>query len=372
MNGSDQAFTNQTMMTCIGNKRKFLSNIESIINEIKQLLNKDNLNIFDAFSGSTIISRMLSYHAKKIITNDLEYYSYIMANCYLNTPSKTDQIKINNHINEINNMIGENNFIEGIISNNYAPKDTYSIKDGERCFFTRENALIIDTIRKYIDDNIEEKYKYYILGCLLVKSSIHNNTGGHFKSFYKSKATGIGCWGGDGENSIGRIKGIIKLETIIWNNSNKYELETYNMDTNELIKQLDDDLDVIYIDPPYNLHPYGSNYFMLNTIAQNKLGEHISKISGIPYNWNKSNYNYKKTAITSMKSLLEIGLQKSKYIILSYNNEGIIKKEEWDEIFKMYNVKHYNFIYDTYKASRNLKKRANKVVEYIYLISKST
>ena len=34
---SDKAFTNQTMMTCIGNKRKFLSNIESIINDIKKI-----------------------------------------------------------------------------------------------------------------------------------------------------------------------------------------------------------------------------------------------------------------------------------------------------------------------------------------------
>ena len=66
------------MMTCIGNKRKFLSNIESIINEIKQILKKDKLNIFDAFSGSSVVARMMSYHSDKLITNDLEYYSYII------------------------------------------------------------------------------------------------------------------------------------------------------------------------------------------------------------------------------------------------------------------------------------------------------
>ena len=28
------------------------------------------------------------------------------------------------------------------------------------------------------------------------------------------------------------------------------------------------------------------------------------------------------------------GLEKSKYLLLSYNNEGIIKPKEWEELFK--------------------------------------
>ena len=54
----------------------------------------------------------------------------------------------------------------------------------------------------------------------------------------------------------------------------------HNDDTNEVIKKLND-LDLIYLDPPYNQHPYGSNYFMLNTIAKNQLGDFISSVSGI-------------------------------------------------------------------------------------------
>ena len=32
----------------------------------------------DGFIGSGVVSRMLSYHSNKLITNDLEKYSYIM------------------------------------------------------------------------------------------------------------------------------------------------------------------------------------------------------------------------------------------------------------------------------------------------------
>ena len=367
---SDKAFTNQTMMTCIGNKRKFLSNIEGIINDIKKKEKKEKLDIFDAFSGTGIVARMLSYHSKKLFVNDLEYYSNIMNNCYLKTPNKNDQLKINNLIDDINKYIGKDtNLIEDIITKNYAPKDSNNIQLGERCFYTRENAMIIDTIRNYIETNVEDKFKEYLLGNLLVKASIHNNTGGVFKGFYKSKTTKKGCWGGDGENALTRIKGLIRLESIIWNNDNKFDLKVYNDDTNKVIDLLDN-IDVMYVDPPYNQHPYGSNYFMLNTIANNNLGEHISTVSGIPYNWNKSNYNYKKTAVSSMIELLEKSFLKTKYVILSYNNEGIITKEDWTIIFEPYNIKHYKYLYDAYKASRNLSKRDNKVVENIYLISK--
>ena len=313
---------------------------------------------------------MLSYHSKKLIVNDLEYYSYIMNNCYLDKPTKNDQLIINNIVDNINKYIGdESNLIEGIITKNYAPNDSNNIKLGERCFYTKENAKLIDTIRNYIDTKVEDKFKKYILGNLLVKSSIHNNTGGVFKGFYKSKTTKIGCWGGDGENALTRIKGLIKLESIIWNNENNYELKVYNDDTNKVI-DLIDNIDVMYIDPPYNQHPYGSNYFMLNTIANNNLGDHISNVSGIPYNWNKSNYNYKKTAVNSMIELLEKSFLKTKYVILSYNDEGIITKDDWKTIFEPYEVKHYKYLYDTYKASRNLKKRNDKVIENMYLLNK--
>ena len=69
-----------------------------------------------------------------------------------------------------------------------------------------------------------------------------------------------------------------------------------------------------------------------------------------------------------MIDLLDKSLKKSKYVLLSYNNEGIIKLEDWEDIFKKYDVKKYEILYDAYKASRNFKKRNNKVVETMYLI----
>ena len=71
---------------------------------------------------------------------------------------------------------------------------------------------------------------------------------------------------------------------------------------------------------------------MLNLIIKNKDPDKISKVSGIPNDCTRSNYNYKDKAINSMKELIQETMKKSKYILLSYNNEGIIPINDWNNI----------------------------------------
>ena len=67
---------------------------------------------------------------------------------------------------------------------------------------------------------------------------------------------------------------------------------------------------------------------------------------------------------------MKYGLLKSKYLLISYNNEGIITEDDWKVLFEPYTIKKYEIKYDTYKGSRNLKDRSDKVVEIMYLVSK--
>ena len=56
--------------------------------------------------------------------------------------------------------------------------------------------------------------------------------------------------------------------------------------------------------------------------------------------------------------------------MVSYNNEGIITDSDWTTLFEPYEVKKYEVTYDTYKGSRNLKDRNNKVIEIMYLVQR--
>jgi adenine-specific DNA-methyltransferase len=365
--GKDE-FVNQTMLTCIGNKRKLINNIEDIVIDIGSALMTHRMNIVDGFAGSTVVSRMLSYQANNLYTNDLELYSYIMAQCYLETPTVDQRPVVHSHINAMNALAENGPFVEGIICKLYAPKETKNIQKDERCFYTRENALIIDTLRNYISQHVEPELAPYCLAPLLTKASIHTNTAGVFKGFYKKDD--IGCFGGKAENALSRIMKPIRVDAPIWNAGygSAFTPHCSNKDINTLIDELPDDIDIIYLDPPYNQHPYGSNYFMLNVIAKNEEPEEISKVSGIPKKWNKSKYNSHTTALESMRQLMEKCVYKSKFLLISYNNEGIISSKEWASLFEPYQVAKYEIKYDTFKGCRNLKDRSDKVVEIIYLI----
>ena len=81
------------------------------------------------------------------------------------------------------------------------------------------------------------------------------------KNHYKNKETQLGTFGGSAEDALSRITRPIQLECPVWS-SNDYESCIYNDDINNLIDTLPEDIDIMYIDPPYNQHPYSSNYFM--------------------------------------------------------------------------------------------------------------
>lgn len=383
------SFTNQTMLTCIGNKRKLIPHIKDIVADVRKALGKDKLVTIDGFAGSSVVGRELSYYSEAIYSNDMEYYAYLISKCSLETPTGEEQESIRLHINKMNSISDEvfkdkSTFQEGIIAKHYAPKDTENVQEGERCFYTRENALVIDNLRQYIfnlSKTSEASLFAYLMVPLLCKASIHTNTSGVFRGFHKK--AGVGHFGGTGESSLPRIKGQIKLDMPVWNNENKFKAHCSNLDFNELIKSIpDDSIDLIYLDPPYNQHSYGANYFMLNIIASEELADSlivkdegqevlqgVSPISGVPKDWKRSDYYYKQSALKAMKELVDTGLKKSKFLLISYNDEGFIGKTDWLEMLSGLNVRKYEIEHGIFGGCRNFKSRKAKVMELLFLVS---
>lgn len=309
------------------------------------------------------MSRLFKSKGYDVIANDLENYSYIINQCYL---SNIADFNINNWT-EIANEIKSYPTIEnGIISSLYAPQDTKNIKRGERAFYTRENALLIDTYRTAIEEICPNEYKKFFLAPLLSEASIHTNTSGVFKGFYKDKNTGIGKFGGTKGNALDRIMGEIKLNPPVLSDKITNSI-IYQKDANELASQIV--ADVAYLDPPYNQHPYGSNYFMLNVILNNTIPENISKVSGIVADWNRSNYNKKAKIHNSLNEV--INNLKVNYVLLSYNSEGFLGYDEIIDMLEQYGkVSVFSTQYNTFRGCRNLQDRDIHVTEYLFLLKK--
>ena len=355
--------TNQ-IITYIGNKRKILPFIERSLNQI----GIKDYTFLDLFSGSGIVSRLAKVHgAKKIIANDLEYYSMVLNTVFLRNEEGNKK-----EFEDLKQDILSRPLFEGWVCENYAPKDDNDIKRGERCFYTRENALLIDSYLESLRNEPAEVADM-LLAPLIYEASVHTNTSGVFKGFYKNKQ-GIGQFGGEGKNALQRICGKIDPQFPVFC-PNETENIIISADASTVVKDTKiveqaKGIDITYIDPPYNQHPYGSNYFMLNAIAKCKCPEEISKVSGIPKDWNRSIYNKRVEGV--MQLLKDIENVDSKYVLLSYSSEAYLPiKDMVAELAKIGLITNLQEIdYNVFRGSRNLSNRPKRLQEYLITIRK--
>jgi adenine-specific DNA-methyltransferase len=361
-----EEFLSRQLITYIGNKRALLDFIGEGVKKVRKRLGKKKLDMFDVFSGSGIVARYFKQYARLVIANDLENYSELINRCYLSNRDELDLAALRGYYRELRAELEEGRLQKGIIAEEYAPQNDAGIKAGERVFYTARNARYLDTARQLIGKLPEDARKYF-LSPLLSEASIHANTSGVFKGFYKNRETGIGQFGGKKQDALCRITGNISLPFPVFSDFNTAILVCRG-DANAIIHDLPE-VDIAYLDPPYNQHPYGSNYFMLNLILNYRLPESGSKISGIPKNWNRSDYNRKNGAREALAALIT-GI-KAKYVLISYNSEGIIGLNDMTAMLK--NIGKFEVLdtrYNTFRGSRNLNGRDIYVKEYLYLLEK--
>ena len=378
MSNEDKFFKSQ-ILTYMGNKRKYISKIDEIIGLVKNALDKDTLTIGEGFSGSGIVSRLFKNRASgsslgTFYVNDISGYSNTLNKCFLTSTKNLSTDDLENlirYIKEIKSFVKNEPNPKTFIAKHWAPKDDKKIQPDERVYFTAENAKTIDQMLYYIKNYVEEKYKPYLLGPLLVQCSIHNNTNGQFSAFYKDEKKEKGMFGGKKEIDLNRIKGKIEPKMPILT-SHEANINVSQKDVIEWLTTIPE-VDLMYFDPPYNKHPYNIYYFLLDIINNYDVNIEVpNTYRGQPKNWVKSNYCSLKKAKSEFKKLIE--QTKAKFILVSYNNKGIIPIKELDEILMekghLYKIPFENGAFNKYLgiAAKKRKKKNEKLEEFLWLV----
>lgn len=362
----DPGYLSRQLITCIGNKRALLRHIAVALERVKQRLGKNRLQVVDLFSGSGVVSRYMKAHASLLVSNDIEDYAAVISRCYLRNRSTVDFPTLSEIVSELNARVATEPFPPGFIEEMYAPRDESNITREDRVFYTRENARRIDNYRRLIDQ-VPLEVRDLLLGPLLSEASVHANTAGVFKGFYKNRHTGVGQFGGSGSDALTRILGRIMLEVPVLSLF-ECDYKVFQEDANTLARRLKG-LDLAYIDPPYNQHPYGSNYFMLNLIVHYQRPTHISRVSGIPTDWRRSGYNVRSRALPLLKDLLHN--IDAPFLLVSFNNEGFIPPEEMRLLLDgLGKVEVIELPYNAFRGSRNFNNRSIHVTEYLFLVER--
>lgn len=302
----------------IGSKFKLLDWITDIIKE-KTGSNLSGKKIADLFSGTGIVSYHFRGLSAKVVSNDAELYSYIVTKA-LTSSAYTE--KLQNIIDRLNSVQG----ISGYITQKYSPYE-----NNERKFFTIINAMKIDGIRQNIEDmkdSLTEGEYIFLLASLIVSADAVSNVPAVYGCYLKNFKTTA--------NKSLLLKPIHMCVDVPHIHN-----AVYNNNVIELAESLPDyDIDIVYLDPPYNERQYSKNYFPLNMIAktptQLETEPDLKGKTGIPVDCFMSDFCKKAGALEAFKKLIDGLHRKTKWIFISYNSESIVPKDKMMELLGSY------------------------------------
>ena len=334
-------------MRYIGNKESMVEEIDSFIES--RVESEESLTLFDAFCGTGAVSDRLKNKFNLVINDNLKWATVYTAGRLYASSCHFERLGFDPFafLNQSDEKV------QGFIYKNYAPTES------SRMYFTPENAVRIDYFRKQIEEWHKNKLlseaEYMLLLASLVESvSRVSNTAGVYGAFLKK-------WDGRALKPIEFIKPA-------YNACDSLNIKIYNDKTENIISDVK--CDILYLDPPYTQNQYGTQYHLLETLI---LNDHpsVSKVTGSrPVMPMRSDWSKEYKAHILLDRI--IANTTARYIVMSYNNDGLMSKEYIEAVMKRYGKPEtYCCKKISYKKYQNWKSQNHKEhFEYLFFVEK--
>ncbi len=325
-------------MNYIGSKKKLINFIKETLRDVVGA-NLNDTVFCDLFAGSGVVGAAFKTEVAKVISNDVEYFSYVLnRHCIGNTtPLYAEDL-----FEELNALEGT----EGFVFQHYCKH-----RDNTREYFSAENGRKIDAMRQkigqyYDEQRIDENCFFYLLASLIQSCDKVANTASVYGAYLKTLKH--------------QAKKPIVLEPM------PYELSVqdhcvYHQNASELITRISGD--ILYLDPPYNVRQYGADYHLLNTIAHYDTFQPQGKTGRRDYY--RSVFCKKRDAASALEHLVQKAA--FRYLVMSYNSDGILSSNEIETMMKPYGT--YRVVATEHKCFGR-KKEERSTIEYLHILEK--
>ncbi len=336
-------YLNEQLIAYIGNKRALLPFLHGVFSRLAD--GSAEVTFSDPFAGSGSVSRLARLMGFSVLANDWERYAFAINSCYIGV-SESELAGLFRCRGGLHAMLKELSALptpaaeKRYIARHFAPQNT---AEGDwrrdRLFYTAENALFIDAVRERIEelypgippDETAFKEKMVLLGPLLYEAATHTNTSGVFKAYHRG-------FGGHGKDALKRIMAPIAMRPPVLVDSPRPS-RVFCEDARRFVAS--NGSDICYLDPPYAGHQYGSNYFMLTTIAlwdkpdvssQRTADGRFREKAGIRKDWvtTRSDFCSPASAPAAFRALAAAA--DCRFLCVSYSDEGIVGVEELADI----------------------------------------
>lgn len=280
----------QSHKTLTINNRRYLGNKFRLLPFICRVVEEecpDISSVADIFAGTGSVAS--AFQDKLLITNDILYSNYISNYAWFSSDSY-DRNKIQGFISKYNSLKDHD---DNYMTANFA--DTY---------FCYEDCAKIGYIREDIEQNfslqkINKRERAILITSLLYAMDKIAKTCGHYDAYRKGAV--FDC----------HLE--LSLPSVYENNA--LGNRCYNMDANQLVRQMQADL--VYIDPPYNSRQYCDTYHLLENVALWEKPPVFGVAKKMDRKKLKSRY-CTQSAAQAFEDLVEN--IHAKYILFSYNN----------------------------------------------------
>lgn len=278
----------------IGSKRTLVPRIGDIVTALPAVS-----RVCDLFTGTTRVAQALKSRGLFVVANDIATYSYELALASIEADrAKLDLDRLGRWITELDAVPG----YRGYYTKTFCEDSRY---------FQPFNGMRIDAIRDAIDDLPADRYERAILlvSLMLAADRVDSTTG--LQMAYLKQ------WAPRAHNPLE-----LRLPDLL-PGPGKALCE----DAIAFVEAGGTrDVDLTYVDPPYNQHSYFGNYHVWESLMRHDMPEvyGIAK-KRVDTNENRSVFNSKRQFPAAFKRLLD-GIE-SRFILVSFNNEGYVSQE---------------------------------------------
>ena len=280
---------------------KYLGSKRTLIPVLQQLFSSSGAQTaLDLFTGSTRVAIAMKQLGMYVTAVDTASYSEVLAKTYIELDSsKVDLDEATKAISSLNELQGK----PGYFTKTFCEKAR---------FFRPQNGERIDAIREFIESEYKGTWLYYpLLASLLIAADKVDSTTGvqmaYLKTWSRRSALDLEL----------KVPELIKGSGL-----------SIRADANLIVTDLPE-VDLAYLDPPYNQHRYFGNYHIWETLVRWDKPDYYgvaNKRVDTRLVENKSEFNSKLTMPKALENL--ISKLNTKTLVLSYNNESWLSRRE--------------------------------------------
>ncbi len=312
------------LLPYLGNKRNLLELIDEAVEATG--VSPDRATFVDAFAGSGVVSRYAKQRGFAVVSNDWEPYARVVNTAAVTCDAAPALASVGGYeraIAALNALQGT----DGWVTKTLCPADDDDADPRrERMFYRRVTGRRIDAVRQQIEDwGCDEEAAACLLAPLLYQACWLANTSGVFKGYHAG-------WGGANGTALHRILADLELQPLRFH-ANGRRHRVLSVDAASLGAHLEGEADVAYLDPPYNQHPYASNYHVLNSLVlwdQPELPPPTARgfKAAIRPDWKerRSDFNGRGSALAAFASVMKT--LPARHVLISYSTDGMMPLEQ--------------------------------------------